>query len=325
LPLTSDQVLELTYAKGTASFEDQTIKDAEPEEITDSKHIKEFLQQVSPKTDTLDFIINQNLIDRKSWEPRCAGILLFNDNPSAVLPRKCAVKISRYETNEDLERDYLKDQYTIEGPIYVLISKTISKITEIMSSVSIWTNGKLKRVSYPPEAIWEIIVNAIIHRDYSISDDVQVLIYNNRIEVISPGKLPGYVTVENILDARYSRNSKIVRILNRYKNPPNKDMGEGLNTAFEKMKEWKLKNPEILEVGNYIKVIIQHTSLAKPEEIIVEFLEENENITNECARDLTGIKSGDIVKKIFHKLRDEGIMERVPGLHGRASAWRLKK
>jgi len=325
LPLTSEQVIELTYAKGTASFEDQTIKDAEPEEITDSKHISEFLQQVSPKTDPLDFIINQNLMDRKSWEPRCAGILLFNDNPSAVLPRKCAVKISRYETNQDLEREYLKEQYTVEGPIYILINETVSKITEIMSSVSIWANGKLKRVSYPPEAIWEIIVNSIIHRDYSISDDVQVLIYNNRIEVISPGKLPGYVTVDNILDARYSRNSKIVRILNRYKNPPNKDMGEGLNTAFEKMKEWKLKNPEILEVGNYIKVIIPHTSLAKPEEIIVEFLEENEMITNENARDLTGIKSGDIVKRIFNKLRDDGIIERVPGLHGRASAWRLKK
>jgi hypothetical protein len=52
------------------------------------------------------------------------------------------------------------------------------------------------------------------------------------------------VTIENILDVRYSRNKQIVRTLARYKAPPNKDMGEGLNTAFQKMKDWKLKLPD---------------------------------------------------------------------------------
>ena len=78
------------------------------------------------------------------------------------------------------------------------------------------------------------IGNAVIHRDYSIADDIQIQIFNNRIIVKSPGKLPGLVTVDNILDSRFSRNSKIVRILNKYKNPVNKDMGEGLN-----FKKWK--------------------------------------------------------------------------------------
>lgn len=91
-----------------------------------------------------------------------------------------------------------------------------------MSSISIWTLKGLKTLNYPPEAIWEILVNAVIHRDYSISDNIQIQIYNNRIEILSPGKLPGYITVDNILDARFSRNPKIVRTLNRYKNAPNK-------------------------------------------------------------------------------------------------------
>ncbi len=71
-----------------------------------------------------------------------------------------------------------------------------------MSGIRVWTPEGLKAMSYPPEAIWEIITNAIIHRDYSISDDVQILLYDNRIEVLSPGKLPGYVTLENILASR---------------------------------------------------------------------------------------------------------------------------
>ena len=96
---------------------------------------------------------------------------------------------------------------------------------------------RAKTLQYPPEASWEIIVNAIIHRDYAISDDVQVRIFDNRIEVVSPGKLPGYVSVQNILDARYCCNSKIVRNLARYPSPPNKDSGEALNTVFQKMNQ----------------------------------------------------------------------------------------
>jgi len=102
-------------------------------------------------------------------------------------------------------------------------------------------------------------------------------------------------------------------------------MGEGLNTAFQKMKEWKLKDPEISEDGNYVKVIIPHTSLASPEDAIIEFLKNNETIKNSQARDITGIRSENAMKNVFYKLRDAELIERVPGLDGPASAWRLKK
>lgn len=251
---------------------------------------------------------------------------MFHENPSVAMPRKCAVKIARYETNEDdPERNHLRQQWTIEGPLYRLIHDTMVMITRIMSSVNIWTSEGLKNVQYPPEAIWEIMVNAIIHRDYAISDDVQVLVYNNRIEVLSPGRLPGYVNIDNILDARYSRNPKIVRTLNRYSDPPNKDMGEGLNTAFQKMKEWKLRNPEISEEGIYVKVVIPHAALATPEDAILDFLGKNETIRNAQAREITGIRSENAVKRVFLKLKDADLIERVPGLRGSASLWRLKQ
>ena len=246
LPVRDPQrIMELQFAKGTASFEDQILASTPTEEVSEAEELRRFLAQYSPKTDPLEFTLNQNLVDRKTWEPRVAGILLFNSNPPSVMPRKCSVKIARYETKEDdPERDHLKATSTLEGALYPLIHETVRTVTEMMSSVSVWTTGGLKTLEYPPEAIWEIVVNAVIHRDYSISDDVQVLVFDNRIEIISPGRLPGYVSLDNILEARYSRNSKIVRNLARYPNPPNKDLGEGLNTAFQKMKEWRLKAPE---------------------------------------------------------------------------------
>ena len=196
-------------------------------------------------------------------------------------------------------------------------------VVKLMESVQIWSPDGLKNAEYPPETIWEVLVNAVIHRDYSVSDDIQVFIFNNRIEILSPGRLPGYVTVENILDARFSRNPKIVRTLNRYKDAPNKDLGEGLNTAFQKMKEWGLKEPIVSEDGNYVKVILPHTPLAKPTEAILSFLASHDRITNRQARDITGIKSENLVKNEFYKLRDAGFLERIPGLAAAKSAWRL--
>ena len=327
LPLNDPQkIMELSFAKGTSSFEDQTVTTIKPEDLVDSANLTDFLNDYSPKTDPLDFLINQHLLENKSWNPTYAGTLLFYQNPSATLPRRCGVKITRYETREDTpERDHLSDQKSVEGFLYALIHDVVDNIQDIMSDVSIWTTDGLKKVQYPPETIWEIITNAIIHRDYSISDDVQILIFDNRIEVLSPGKLPGYVTVDNVLDARYSRNPKIVRTLNRYKNPPNKDLGEGLNTAFQKMKEWKLQNPIITEENNYVKVVIPHTPLAKPEELVLEYLTKHTDIKNSEAREITGIKSENKMKSVFLRLQTAGHVERVPGLKGAASRWRMKQ
>ncbi len=317
------KIMELSFAKGTSSFEDQTVDNIMPDELMESSEIIEFLAGFSPKTDPLDFLVNQHLLDNSSWNPTYASVLLFYVNPSVALPRRCAVKITRYETREDEpERDHLSAQKTIEGSLYKLIHNTVDSVTSIMSNVKIWTSEGMKNVSYPPETLWEIITNAIIHRDYSISDDIQIMVFDNRIEVLSPGKLPGYVTVDNILDSRYSRNPKIVRTLNRYKNPPNKDLGEGLNTAFQKMKEWKLQNPTVIVEGNYVKVTIPHIPLAKPEELILEYLDSHSSIKNGEARALTGIKSENLVKSVFLRLAKDGQIERVPGLSGSASRWR---
>ncbi len=323
----SSRIQALAFAKGESSYEDMVFNDARAEDIFESKEITRFLLDYSPNSDPIDFTINQNLVNRESYEPRVAGLLLFNDNPVTLMPRKCGIKITRYETEEYTpEREHLKEQISIEGCLYEQIHQTSKTITGLMSNIKIWTPDGLKKVDYPPETIWEILVNAIIHRDYSISDDIHILIFNNRIEIISPGKLPGYVTTMNILDARYSRNAKIVRTLNRYRNPPNKDMGEGLNTAFQKMKEWRLKAPKIEEKENSVQVTILHTPLATPEEQILEFLGSNDKIRNRDARGITGIKSENKMKRVFYKMRDNNLLEPVYSSTGKTVvAWKKLK
>ncbi|MDP9224790.1 MAG: hypothetical protein M3P18_13255 [Actinomycetota bacterium] len=79
---------------------------------------------------------------------------------------------------------------------------------------------------------------------------MHVRIFDNRVEVESPGRLPAHVTVETILDERFARNGQLVRLINKFPNPPNKDVGEGLNTAFAAMKRLKLREPVIQELPN---------------------------------------------------------------------------
>jgi len=318
------RITALGFAKGASSYEDMQVDSADAEDVVDSVEIKVFLNEYSPKTDPLDLSINKGLIDRKTFKPKACGLLLFSNDPSGVIPKKCSVKIVRYQTKEDdPERDHLAFTETIEGPLFPLIKKSVNRVTEIMSSISVWTTEGAKSMQYPPETLWEIVVNALIHRDYSVSDDVQILIFDNRIEVLSPGRLPGFVSRENILDVRYARNPKIVGMLSKYKDAPNKDIGEGLNTAFQKMKEWKMRSPEIFEEENYVRVVIPHASLATPQEAIMEFLSKNDTITNKQARDITGIKSENAVKSEFYKLRDTGQIEMIPELKGNKAAWRL--
>jgi ATP-dependent DNA helicase RecG len=150
------------------------------------------------------------------------------------------------------------DPISIEGCAYDQIKAAVQKSTEIIESVRINTPSGLATVAYPSTALHEVITNAVLHRDYSIADDIHIRIFDNRVEVLSPGTLPAHITPENILNERFARNGAIVRLINKFPNPPNKDVGEGLNTAFNAMREMKLKPPVVSQDGGYVKVILKH-------------------------------------------------------------------
>lgn len=310
------------------SYEDQLIGNYSVDELLESEELISFLKSYSPSTNPEEYLKKQRLVRKSGTEvlPTIASVLLYADLPSAILPRKCAIKITRYNTNENIPlREHLEDQITVEGNVISQINTTLYHIKEIIDSLKVLDETKLIGANYPVEAIQEIIVNAVIHRDYNISDDIHVLIFNNRIEVRSPGNLPGYITPDNILEERFSRNPTLVRLLNKYPDPPNKDIGEGLNTAFQKMQEMRLKPPQIYVEQNKVVVVLPHESLATPEDTVMEYLEVNNEINNRTARKLCGIHSENSMKAVFVRLRDRGLIEMVPGKFGPATAWRKVK
>jgi ATP-dependent DNA helicase RecG len=145
------------------------------------------------------------------------------------------------------------------------------------------------------------------------------------VEVESPGRLPAHITPKNFLTERFARNGSLVRVINKFPNPPNKDVGEGLNTAFEAMRSLNLKDPVLTEQPHSVLVQIRHEKLASAEEVIMEYLDNNRLITNRVARGLTGIRSENTMKNVFIRLRDRGLIKQVPGRSGFASAWQKSK
>jgi ATP-dependent DNA helicase RecG len=250
---------------------------------------------------------------------------LFSDEPQTALAKRSAIKIYQYKTKGDEgSRETLAfDPITIEGCIYDQIKEAVKKTKEVVEKMKRLGEGGLEGVSYPDETLHEIMTNAVLHRDYSIASDVHVRVYDNRIEIESPGRLPGHITLDNILSEQSARNPKIVRLINKFPDPPNKDVGEGLNTAFEAMKRLRLKEPVIEQREHSVVVNIRHQPLASAQDTVMEYLKQNDEITNMIARDLTGIRSENSMKNVFLALKEREMIEPVPGKEiGPKSAWR---
>lgn len=307
---TFDKLERLKLNKGISSFEDSKV-DFSVTEIMESKSFQDFLEVIVPRADPEAWLRKQKVVRDDS--ATVAGLVLFADEPQVALP-KAAIKISRYRTSDEPTRATLEGQpATVEGGIVSLITDSVNRIVDTVEKIPVMKETGLTSIQYPRNAIHEIITNAVIHRDYSINDDVHVRIFDNRIEIYSPGPLPAHITVDNILDERFARNQKIVRLANKFPDAPNKDVGEGLNTAFEAMRELQLKDPVVSQINNGVLVVLKHEKLAEPEQAIISYLRNNDEINNSRARAITFIGSENKVKNIFRKMLNAEIIERIPG------------
>lgn len=324
LEVKGDAALErLRLDKGVESFEKQTV-DVDLEMVSESDVLGRFVREVIPASTPLKFLRKQGLA--RARKPVVAAVLLFADEPQAALPKRSGVKVYRYKTTADegTRETLAAAPISVEGPIYDLIKSAVRRTVEMVEGVRKLGPAGLEQVRYPEVTLHEIVTNALLHRDYSIASDVQIRVFDNRIEIESPGLLPGHVTTRNILNEQFARNGALVRLINKFPDPPNKDVGEGLNTAFKEMQKLRLKPPKIVETNNSVVVMIKHDPLASPAESVMDYLGNHESITNRTARELTGITSENSMKEVFYKLAKSGLIERVPARRGASAAWQKK-
>lgn len=158
-----------------------------------------------------------------------AGILLFGDYPNRRLPQAGVTAVAF----PGLEKEYNSiDEERIRGPLVSIFSsqhrvlgkgvvdRTVDFVARNMGSVS-WLEGgrRRRKKAFPLDAVREGIVNAVVHRDYAFEGtDIEVTLYSDRLEIISPGRLPNGVTVEKMKEGvvRVARNELLKEILRDY-------------------------------------------------------------------------------------------------------------
>lgn len=300
----------LKYKKGVNRYEDE-VKNIDLDLFLKSDYFAKFLKRISFSGDKKDYLIKNNFIFNN--KPRIAAILCFLDTPQSII--KSGVKIIRYEHQKHsrkyaYRRERVSDKdYTIEGPVEVLIRESVKKIDEIMP----------QHIKYPKEAILESLANAVLHRDYYIQNEIQVKIYDNRMEIVSPGGFAGGITEKNIFShERFSRNPIIFRALfkissleKRKQDRLNQDQGEGVKTILNSMRKAGLADPKFEGKGNSVIVVLKHANAESYENKIIDYLKKYDSIANKEAREITGEEDKEKIKNVFKKLLKRGRIEVV--------------
>ncbi len=180
-----------------------------------------------------------------------SGLLFFAKNPQRMLPW-VFIRCSRLKGTNFI------DKQKIAGNLWGMVDEAMAFVKR-NTRVAAKFDG-FKRIDieeYPYTAIREAIVNAVCHRNYHIENNVFVNIFDDRIEVISPGPIPNNLTVEQIRGKSIPRNRIILELFERLGPDYVERTGTGFNRMDELMKEHGLNKPEYKANQAFVEVTFQ--------------------------------------------------------------------
>lgn len=234
-----------------------TYFDAEPSDIVFSDLNFQLLKEVygkrmSEKTYLMDKVAIREIRNPKKILATNTGVLFFSDHPERHIPESIVI-CSQIKGTKG--RNIIRSTQLV-GPIPILVESTLKLLGAwLETDLKISASGRLKgRLLIPKEALREGIINALIHRVYFINAPVRITLYENRLEIFSPGGLPGLISVDNLGDGTtYLRNPNLTKIARKYKLI--ETLGSGIRLIFDSCKKQRLKKPEFDASGDFVKLI----------------------------------------------------------------------
>jgi len=217
-PLAGDEIRQLAATKSAADFEAEAVPGAKRDDL-DDEIIAEYLEKRQLRqrrvlSTTPEEVLKEiNAVD--AWgNPTTSGLLLFGKNPQQFLPQSGMVFVKFIGTEprgEDGLAGYGRRE-EINGPVARIIERAWQVIYEEMAVGAVVKGLERQDITeYPPFAVREALVNAVCHRDYRLRGRrIEIRMYSDRMEVISPGGLPGFITVDNLVEEHFSRNPRLV-------------------------------------------------------------------------------------------------------------------
>lgn len=332
-PLGGQEILRLASAKSTGDFESEVVAGASKDDFS-RKMVDEYLAKRAERTKRpyngkLDDLFREIGALDADGKPTVSGVLLFSEYPQHWLPQTGVVFakfVGKTPRGENGLAGYTRRE-ELTGPLPRLIESAWNLVwSEMAVSAVVQGLEREEKHEYPQFAVREAIVNAICHRDYRLKGRrIEIRMYADRLEVISPGGLPGFITVENIKDEHFSRNPRIVNGLFQWGYI--EELGLGIDRMMEVMKQAGHRPPYFdARPYSFAVTLYNARERQKPPEWTrntnhrqakaLQYIRDNGAITNREYRQLSAGVSAETLRLDLADMVEKGILLKVGSKKG---------
>jgi ATP-dependent DNA helicase RecG len=316
--LTFSQRQELLYDKGQATYEATVVRDAVLDEL-DNELLGSYADAVL-HPDPVRLLKARGLVTPRD-ELTIGSLLLFGLQPQARYPEGF-VRVLRYRGTErgTGARLQLLEDVRCDGPIpHMLQEARRAVLDRIPTRRALGPGGKFEPVGLIPEDAWlEGLVNAVIHRSYSMmGDHIRVEIFDDRIEIESPGRFPGLVDPSEPLSrTRFARNPRIARVCADLRF--GQELGEGIRRMYEEMRLAGLADPVYHQTSGSVRLALFSSSVDRHLEDrlpsgsrdLIRYIRESGRISTGELTEVTGISRPVAIRQL-KALQEAGVVDWV--------------
>lgn len=322
--MTAAEITELSYRRGVRSAESEPM--AVPLELLETDTWRSFVAARGLKSGTFAEQLQKiGLASRVGSEvqPTRAAVLLFADEPGSLLAvhgSRADIRLMVYDGKQVVPGatpNLRKTPKTIRGPLIEQIDTAVKTVLdELAQGLTLSGSGFKTKHLYPERVVKEAIVNAVIHRDYRLNRDIFIRLFDDRIEVESPGVFPGNITPANVDKAgSKARNPLVAQNLREFPIAPNIDAGEGVKMMFAEMASAKLYPPQYRQNTEAAveSVTVTLLNLERPTvwDEVSHWIDTHGPIANS---DICQIANVDTLKasKMLRVWEEQGVLVRLP-------------
>lgn len=315
--LTIDEVLNEKHLRWLLRYEYNTIDGVKIKNILSSKYFEDYFNKekiIWLTTSLAEEYLNIHDLVNENWFARISTILWFLDNPDYHL--KSSIVINKFwfkKTSRKMDYDRTRIEEPtkrVSWPIEMIIRDSIKYLVDFFYK---------KWINFPEVALKEAIVNAVVHREYAISDDIKIDIFDNQIEITNPWTFLWWIGKD--FPNKYQRNirnQQLYWILSRISffeqdrdKKLNLDMWEGIKTIYSSIRKTYFEDPEFINHEETTTIVFKFSQISTYQDKILKYLQEKWTISNSEARKITWEEDKEKIKNIFKKLERNFMIERV--------------
>jgi ATP-dependent DNA helicase RecG len=283
-PVSSDELTNLASEKTAFQWEIIVVQKIKLEQA-DAKNINSFLSDIQNSEKVSDFIKTKEnfeilefyqLVSPEGFLTNMGVLWLGTPAQRARLSYPLTIQYIVYNDKEEKIRK-LDWHFNQHNPKELLL-EIEKEAVELTYSTELPDGLFRKNIrQYPKEVIREILINAIAHKKYTVSGDIFIEVYPDRLVITNPGSLPLGVTRQNILHERHRRNPHLIQILSHLKLMEGE--GSGYDLVFEKLVRDAKPLPEIESTFSKVAVTI-YSGTINPEAVsILDYIDKHFNLS----------------------------------------------